>query len=377
MSFTPVQVVQPAMTVPGVNTQGQVSVNQTWDVQPGTLTPQQRSQVDQYKKAVNTNDIKTIQTFGSNVQSNVSGVVENMLGQVKTNKLGDIGKQLNQVVVLSNELPLKQFAQQKDGFMYKILPFLKLTRAKFLGKFESCSGQIEQIAKQLVTSRTNHEKSITDFEKMVKDCEVKYQHLALLTIAGKEKLEEEKYAIQQEEAALQATTTPDPIRAQALLTKKNLYNVLEMRVTNLERVQHSTLQKIPQIRMMQFNAFQLVEKLRVTVELTIPEWKNTFGILLYANDQQNTANFLNKVDDMHNQVTRLAADALHDASIAVAQSSQRAVLDFDTLKHVHDKFLQTMDEVKQIVESGRAEREQVSNDLLQLKSEMFEKIAQG
>ena len=117
----------------------------------------------------------------------------------------------------------------------------------------------------------------------------------------------------------------------------------------LQQAQFLTL---PQIRVIQQNNRDLTDKFNVVKSITIPTWKNSYAMAISLQDQQNNIELINQVDDHTNQLLKNLADQLQQNSIATAKANTRNAIDVETIEHVQQKLVETVDEVIKIQQKG-------------------------
>ena len=97
-------------------------------------------------------------------------------------------------------------------------------------------------------------------------------------------------------------------------------------------------------------------------------------LALTLEEQKNAVDLASNIDDATNAMLRRNAELLHQNSVATAKANQRMVIDIDTLRDVHDKILQTLEDVKSVHEEGADERKRAIGELDRLRREMSEGV---
>lgn len=159
----------------------------------------------------------------------------------------------------------------------------------------------------------------------------------------------------------------DPMAQQARNDLQAAVNALEKRIADMKVLQHSAMQQLPMIRMVQTNNRMLIEKFHTIRELTVPAWKRQFMLALSLNEQKSAVQLANSIDDATNQFLLENAKLLKENTLSTARANQRLVIDVETLRQVHDSLVETMQEVIRINADGVKARAAVSNDLRQMR----------
>ena len=129
-------------------------------------------------------------------------------------------------------------------------------------------------------------KDIATFDTMYEKNLEYFKELSLYIIAGEKKLEELKTVTL---PALQAKAkeTNDQLDVQAVKDMSDTINRFEKKLYDLKTTRIISIQMAPQIRLIQNNDSELVDKIQSSLINTIPLWKNQIVIALgLANAKQ-------------------------------------------------------------------------------------------
>jgi uncharacterized protein YaaN involved in tellurite resistance len=189
--------------------------------------------------------------------------------------------------------------------------------------------------------------------------------LGIYIAAGRIKQEE----VQQEIAYLSAQEQ-DQKTNQRVYDLNHLANNLEKRVSDLQVLQQSAMQTLPMIRIIQSNNMMLVDKFYAIKNITLPAWKNQISLAISLNEQRNSVQLANTIDDATNELLKRNADLLHQNSVDTAKANQRSVIDIETLEHVQNTLIKTVNDVIQIQKEGMQKREEASTRIKALQSNL-------
>ena len=64
----------------------------------------------------------------------------------------------------------------------------------------------------------------------------------------------------------------------------------------------------------------------------------------FLNEQKNSVQLANTIDDATNELLRRNADLLHQNSVDTAKANQRSVIDIETLEHVQNTLIKTVND---------------------------------
>jgi uncharacterized protein YaaN involved in tellurite resistance len=130
----------------------------------------------------------------------------------------------------------------------------------------------------------------------------------------------------------------------------------------------------PQIRLIQNNNAMMSEKIQSTVSNTIPLWKNQMVLALGMAHSRQAMEAQRAVSDLTNELLRKNAEALKQGTVEIAQESQRAIVDLETVQYTNEQLIGTLDEVLRIQEEGRQKRLDAESELLRIENELKQKL---
>ncbi len=230
---------------------------------------------------------------------------------------------------------------------------------------------------KIVESLENHEvtlmKDITLMDRMYERNEEYMKELTMYIIAGKMRIEQlrneelPKYKAKAQESGL-------PEDAQAANDFANMIGRFEKKIHDLELTRTISVQMSPQIRMVQNNDTLMMEKIRSSINNTIPLWKNqmVLALSLFHSDQAMKAQ--REVTNMTNELLEANAKALHQGSVEVAKESERGIVDLETLKKTNEELIAALDEVRKIQDDGRTRRAAAEQELARIEDELKRKL---
>lgn len=192
-----------------------------------------------------------------------------------------------------------------------------------------------------------------------------YKQLGVYVAAGKLKQQD----IQQEISTLTALEQ-DQNNTQKIYDLNHLANNLEKRVSDLQVLQQSAMQTLPMIRIIQSNNLMLVDKFYAIKNITLPAWKNQISLAISLQEQKNSVQLANTIDDATNDLLKRNADLLHQNSVDTAKANQRSVIDIETLEHVQNTLIKTVNDVIQIQKEGMQKRDEATTRLRALQDNL-------
>ena len=295
----------------------------------------------------------SVAEYGKNIATKTSSYTDELLNLVQNKDLDATGQQLNQVVQVAQQLNTSSILNKKksSGFLGNIISKFKGVKDNFDSHFNTTKEQIDVLVKEIETSQSGLKARVDTLDKMFDGVQEEYKQLGIHIAAGRLREQE----LQQEIAALTALPQ-DQSTTQKIYDLNHLANNLEKRISDLQVLQQSAMQTLPMIRIIQSNNLMLVDKFYAIKNITLPAWKNQISLAISLNEQKNSVQLANTIDDATNELLRRNADLLHQNSVDTAKANQRSVIDIETLEHVQNTLIKTVNDVIQIQKEGVQKR---------------------
>lgn len=334
------------------------------------LSPEEQAAVLEFSDKIDISNSEQVMNYGSAAQKNISEFSDAALDTVKTKDMGEIGNVLSDLVV---QLKGMKFEEKEKG--------------GFLGLFKKSSGSIEGLKAQYDVASANIEKIVEELENheitLMKDIALMdklfdknaeyLKELTMYIIAGKvkvEKLRNEDLAAMQAKAA----ESGDAADAQEASDFANLIGRFEKKLYDLELTRMVSLQMSPQIRLIQNNDALMVEKIRTSVNNTIPLWKNQMVLALTMHHSDEAMKAQNEVNAVTNQLLQHNAETLHQGSVTIAEEAERGVIELETLKKTNMELISTLEEVRSIQDSAREKRAVAEEELAKIEGQLKQNL---
>ncbi|MEQ1560878.1 MAG: toxic anion resistance protein [Methyloglobulus sp.] len=309
----------------------------------------------------------SIMEFGHDVGEHTANYTDELLEQVKNTELEDLGEQLSLLVVSAKKINLTPFSDQssKIPIIGRYLDRAKLTKERLVQQFDSTKVQIDKLLQEVEFSRNGLIERIGALENMFLSVMEEYRLLGLHTAAGKLKLE----SLRQQIILLRGEKLTQE-RTLAIADLEQVIAYLDKRVADFQVLQHSALQSLPMIRMIQANNRMLSEKLHTIQELTIPSWKRHFLLVLALYEQTQTLNLSQNIDNATNRFLMRNAQLLAKNAKETTAGNQRLVIDVETLEKVQAMMIETVQQVIRIQDEGIRARKAAEVKLHNLRGEL-------
>lgn len=334
------------------------------------LTPEEQKMVEEFSKQIDITDSDQILLYGSNAQKNVASFSETALDRVKTKDLGEVGDALADLVG-----ELKGFSDDK-GKKTGIFGFFQKKRSDLEG-LKARYSKTETNVAQIVSILEGHRKTLlTDVAMLDQMYEVNtkcYTELTMYILAGKRRLEALR-ANELEKLRKKAEESGLPANAQTYNDMMNLYNRFEKKLHDLELTRMVSIQMGPQIRLIQNNDALMVEKIQSSLVNTIPLWKSQMVLALGMENSRQATAAQTAVTDMTNELLQKNADALKMGTIETAREAEKSIVSIETIKHVNEQLISSLDEMRNIQKTGQEKRREAEAELGRIEGELKQKL---
>ena len=305
--------------------------------------------------------------YGKNIATQTSGYTDELLNLVQNKDLDETGQKLNQVVQVAQQLNTSSILNKKknSGFFGGLMSKIKGAKNNIDMHFNTTKEQIDTLVKEIEKSQSGLKARVDTLDRMFHGVQSEYKQLGVYIAAGKLKQDE----IQQEILTL-TSQAQDQTTTQRVYDLNHLANNLEKRVSDLQVLQQSAMQTLPMIRIIQSNNLMLVDKFYAIKNITLPAWKNQISLAISLNEQTNSVQLANTIDDATNDLLKRKADLLHQNSVDTAKANQRSVIDIETLEHVQNTLIKTVNDVIQIQKEGMQKRAEATTRLRSLQDNL-------
>ena len=335
------------------------------------LDDAEKAAIDEFVQKVDVADTTQVIQYGSSAQNKISAFSDTVLDNVKTKETGEVGDLLTELVA-----EIKDFdadANMDTKGIFGIFNSVKKQATKLIAKYDKVENNIGKIEKQLENHKLQMLKDINIYDKMYEKNLEYFKELSLYIIAGEKKLEELRNVTLPELKA-KAEASGEQIDIQKVNDMNNMINRFEKKIYDLKTTRIISIQMAPQIRMIQNNDTELVEKIQSSLINTIPLWKNQMVIALGIAHAKNAVNAQREVTNLTNDMLKKNSELLKQGTIEIAEESEKAIVDIETLQKTNKDVIETLDKVLEIHAQGRQKRLEAEKELVNIEKELKDKI---
>lgn len=333
------------------------------------LTPEQLVQAQNYAVALKDSRQNAITDYGKEVQDQMSQFTDEVIGNVKSKEVGEIGDTLQSLVTSLNSADPEKLSGDKKPKIFWLFKKIKDSVFEMTAKYQEVSAQIGKIATKLENQENDLLKNNDMLDEMYTANQKYFQQLNTLIVGGQIRRDE----LNKEMAALQADVDAgkaDQMDVQNFQDMKAQADRLDQRLSDLMLTREITIQQAPQIRLIQNNNSVLSEKIQSSITTAIPLWKNQVAIALSLLSQKDAVKAQDAVANTTNELLKKNSEMLHESTVDVAKASQRGLVDVDALKETQENLISTIQEVMQIQSEGTQKRQAIEGELAQMEDHL-------
>ena len=337
------------------------------------LSKEEKEAIDDFNKKIDVNDTTQVLQFGSSAQAKISEFSDSILEDVKTKNIGETGDLLSDLVSQIKSFDRDITSSQNKGLLEKLFNNAKKELDRIVAKYSKIEKNIDTIEKGLEKDKLQMLKDINIFDTMYEKNLEYFKEISLYIIAGEKKIEELRN-VTLKELKEKAEKSGEQLDIQKVNDMENMINRFEKKIYDLKTTRIISIQMAPQIRLLQNNEAELVEKIQSSITNTIPLWKNQMVLALGINNAKQALKGQQAVSKLTNEMLIKNSETLKQGSIEIAEESEKAIVNIETLQKTNRDLIETLDKVIEIHENGRIKRQEAEQVLESIEKELKDKM---
>ena len=328
------------------------------------LTDEEKEMVEQFASEINIENVDQIVNYGMKAQTNISDFSSSILKRVKTYDLGDVGDSLKELTVALDATT----EPEKKGVL-GIFQKAKRGVDSIKANYTKAEKNVDRIEKDLLKHREVLSQDISMYQQMYELNVQYYKELTMYIIAGKKALDSAKHT-KLLELKTKAEQTNKQEDVQFYKDYEDLCHRFEKKLSDLEITRVISIQSAPQVRMLQNNDREMLDKLQSSLANTIPLWRNQLVLSLGIEHTSRALKAQGELADKTNELLKKNSETLKMATVETAKQSERAIVDIDTLRQCNKDLISSINEVVKIHEQGTVHRAKVQEELVKIEEEL-------
>lgn len=335
------------------------------------LSNDEKEMVAQFANEIDISNAKQVIQYGSSAQKSISDFSVNILGKVKTSELGDVGDALKELTVA-----LDATTEPEKKGIFGIFQKAKRGVDSIKANYAKAETNVSRIEKDLEKHQVVLTQDVEMFEQMYDLNLQYYRELTMYIIAGKKALDKAR-GEQLEALKVKAETSQMQEDVENYNKYVNLCNRFEKKLHDLELTRVIAMQVAPQIRLLQDNDQEMLEKIQSSLVNTIPLWRHQMVLALGIEHTQRALSAQNMITEKTNELLTRNAETLKMATVETAKEAERSVVDIATLKRYNQQLISSISEVVKIHEQGAKRRQDAETELVKVEQELKQALLEA
>lgn len=328
------------------------------------LSQEEREMVDQFASEIDISNVDQIVKYGSAAQRNISDFSVSVLKKVKTLDLGEVGESLKELTVA-----LDATVEPEKKGIFGLFQRGKRAVGSIMANYAKAETNVDKVERDLQKHQVVLTQDISMYQQMYELNMEYYKQLTMYIIAGKKALQVARNG-KLAELRQRAEATEKQEDVQAYRDFEDQCARFEKKLSDLEITRVISMQSAPQVRLLQNNDREMLDKIQSSLSNTIPLWRNQLVISLGLEHSRRAIEAQQTLSDKTNELLVKNAEALHTSATETAKAAERPIVDMDTLRRCNKELIASIKEVVRIHEQGTIQRQKAQEEMAKIESEL-------
>lgn len=328
------------------------------------LSDEERAMVDKFAEEIDISNVDQIVKYGVNAQRNISDFSVSILKKVKTHDMGEIGESLRDLTIA-----LDATVEPEKKGLFGVFQKAKRGVGAVRANYAKAESNVDRIEQDLLSHEAVLIQDISVYQQMYELNVQYYRELTMYIFAGKKALDKARAGrlVELREIAERTNKQED---VQAYSDFEDLCHRFEKKLADLEITRVISIQSAPQVRMLQNNDRELLDKLQSSIANTIPLWRNQLVLSLGIEHTRRSLDAQTTLTDKTNELLKKNSETLRMATVETAKAAERPIVDIETLRQCNKDLISSIREVIKVHEQGARQREQAQEELVRIEAEL-------
>lgn len=312
-------------------------------------------------------DYDSLIEYGAKEQKTLSDKSDEILNVVqKGDNPNSIKRDLEEIMkIFEHSNPNDLFPEDQSWFR-RFMNRGKRSFKEVLDQFTNDKSRLDNIKLRLERSQKILNRDIQYMDKLKNALVVNYKDTYPLIAA----LEERKYQIQHGQLEKLETRMDNESASLELTDEYNevteAINHIDKKIYSLQASQALSKQTYDQITMMQDMNKNLSSNIKDQIHNVIPTWSQQLNQAYVAQRQDAQSKLTDLIYEKGDQMLRSNAEKLQETAMRIAASSERSIVNIDTLKEIQGGMEETVNVISEIKRLGKEQRDEDSIEIAKL-----------
>lgn len=349
-----------------------MSGNYNYEARLASLTPEKKEELAKLTENLNTGDIGSVQSYGSELSRMVSQNGNVLLNSVRADNSSEVVQLTNELLSELNLIDIDELnTNTKWKKFLRSIPLIgKVVTSvdKVLVKYDTISDNVDKISRKIDSAKIVALRDNGTLNQIFDNNKAYIEQMHDLILAAKLKEEDIQHQVEE------MIAHPENYDAIDIQDTQNYQASLRKKTVELETVCFVMEQNLVQIRATQKNNFDIANKSDNIVNNVIPLWKNQLAISIIMNNQKNSIEAQRRITETTNKILVENAKNLKMNSVNVAKANEENIISLNTLRETTQKLIETANEVKAIHDKAEAERIEIEKSIAQFSNQIEQSI---
>lgn len=335
------------------------------------LSAEQEREVQAIKDKVDPSNVLSVITADEHITKELVDFNNKILTAAKVADIPDMSDLIatvrNGVVELDPKI-----INGKPGFLTRIFGAAKDGMQKYSERYDTINDKFDKVKEHI---QQNVEKGKSDF-KSIEDLFVinykQFKGIEVLIVAFEDILDDMvKNELPKYEAA---AAGGEASAVNNLREYKDQIRVVEKKIFALNVRRLGVIQTAQVICNMRNNIINTIINSTELLVNGIEEWRKSVSIEIINHRTRTQADDNKGIIDLKNDIQKKSASRLFDNTVEITKLSERGTTDFDTMKFVNDKLIDTIKVSSKIIKDTDDSRKENLKKIYQLETELKEAV---
>lgn len=328
------------------------------------LSEEEKAIVEQFANEIDISNVDQVVKYGVGAQHNISDFSVSILKKVKTYDMGEVGESLRDLTIA-----LDATVEPEKKGLFGVFQKAKRGVGAIRANYAKAESNVDRIERDLLSHESVLIQDIAVYQQMYELNVQYYKELTMYIFAGKKALDKARAGKLAELKEI-ADRTNKQEDVQAYSDFEDLCHRFEKKLSDLEITRIISIQSAPQVRMLQNNDREMLDKLQSSIANTIPLWRNQLVLSLGIEHTRRSLDAQNTLADKTNELLMKNSETLKMATIETAKAAERPIVDIETLRQCNKDLITSIKEVIKIHEQGAVKRVQAQEELVRIEAEL-------
>lgn len=335
------------------------------------LNDEEKAMVEQFASEIDISNVDQIVKYGVGAQRNISDFSVSILKKVKTYDMGEVGESLRDLTIALDAT----VEPEKKGLL-GVFQKAKRGVGAIRANYAKAESNVDRIEKDLLSHEAVLIQDIAVYQQMYELNVQYYKELTMYIFAGKKALDSARNGKLIELKKI-ADSTNKQEDVQAYSDFEDLCHRFEKKLSDLEITRVIAIQSAPQVRMLQNNDREMLDKLQSSIANTIPLWRNQLVLSLGIEHTKRSLDAQNTLANKTNELLKKNSETLKMATIETAKAAERPIVDIETLRQCNKDLITSIKDVIKIHEQGETKRAQAQEELVRIEAELKQALLEA